>query len=147
MKKIFLLSIIVSFIAALAACKKDSIGTKPQLTFNSYSLNEVIENNSNLDISFQVQDSDGDIENQFWIQTFFDSRTDTFNFEPRQMPNLGSHKGGKLDAEVILHLESINLSSGTTTIPDSVHFRVYIEDNAGNKSDTISTPKLAIIKQ
>jgi hypothetical protein len=148
MKKISLLSICAGLALVWAGCKKESMGTKPQLTFNSFNQTEVIENQQQyLNISFQVKDSDGDLENGCFLQTIFDSRTDTANFDRIQMPGLEAHKGSKLDAEVILHLTNINFSSGNTTIPDSVRFRVYIEDDAGNKSDTVLTPKLPLIKQ
>ncbi|KAA2243681.1 hypothetical protein F0L74_14475 [Chitinophaga agrisoli] len=147
MKKLLSLSAVACLL--MVACSKDSIGTKPVLTFKSYSqpVVDLTNSESGLQAFFQIQDGDGDIENGFWVQTFFDSVTDSLNFERKQMPNIDAHVGGKVDAEVILTLDNISLSPPNNTVPDSIHFRIYVEDNAGNKSDTITTPKVALLKQ
>ena len=129
---------------AVGACKKDSLGTKPVITFKSYS-SSVAFANYNLDVTFDVADGDGDIENTFSVAGIYDlAPTDTI-WTAKNMPDLDAHNGTKVNAEVVLHLSSIDFIRNDDNKPtDSVHFLVFIEDNAGTFSDTIATPKIEI---
>jgi len=147
MKKILVLSLFALAVISGSGCGKDSIGTKPMISFLSYSSDPVIPSNG-LDVHFQVKDGDGDIENTFNFAPIYDLQVDDTVFAPRQMPKLDAHNGTNLTAEVILHLEPIDFPGNTTGIPkDSVHYLVFIKDNAGNISDTIATPKVEILYQ
>jgi hypothetical protein len=147
MKKILVLSLFALAVISGSGCGKDSIGTKPMLSFLSYSADPVIPANG-LEVRFQVKDGDGDIENQFWFAPMYDTQTGDTNFTSRQMPKLEANSGTDLTAEVLLQLEPIDLAGGTGGIPkDSLHFLIYIVDNANNISDTIATPKVEIIYQ
>ncbi|SHM80329.1 hypothetical protein [Chitinophaga sp. CF418] len=147
MKKILVLSLFALAVISGSGCGKDSIGTKPMISFLSYSSDPVIPSNG-LDVHFQVKDGDGDIENTFNFTAIYDSQPEDTSFSGRKMPNLDAHKGTNLTAEVILHLEPIDFPGNTTGIPkDSVHFLVFITDNAGNISDTVATPKTEILYQ
>lgn len=147
MKKILVLSLFALAVISGSGCGKDSIGTKPMISFLSYSSDPVIPSNG-LDVHFQVKDGDGDIENSFSFAPIYDIQVDDTVFASREMPNLDAHVGTKLTAEVILHLQPIDFPGNTTGIPkDSVHYLVYVTDNAGNISDTIATPKVEILYQ
>jgi hypothetical protein len=146
MKKILVLSLFALAVISGSGCGKDSIGTKPMLSFLSYSSDPVIPTNG-LEVRFQVKDGDGDIENQFWFSAIYDTAPEDTNFTSRQMPKLEAHNGTNLTAEVLLQLDAIDLA-GTSGVPkDSVHFLIYIVDNANNTSDTIATPKVEVIYQ
>jgi hypothetical protein len=142
MKKILFLSLMA--LTVITACKKDSLGTKPVITFKSYSSGKIIANNG-LDITFQVKDGDGDIQSTLNFAALYDTDlTDTL-FTSRPMPNLDSHAGTSLTADVILHLGGIDFIPTTDNLTkDSVQFLVYIIDDKSNHSDTIATPKVAI---
>jgi hypothetical protein len=143
MKKILFLSLLA--LTVIVACKKDSIGTKPVITFVSYSSAPVIASYG-LDVTFQVKDGDGDIENMFSFATIYDTSPLDTVFTHRQMPNLDAHNGTKLTAEVILHLEAIDFTpANSQLLKDSLHYLVFVKDNAGNISDTIATPKVEIL--
>ncbi|SDG08883.1 hypothetical protein [Chitinophaga filiformis] len=146
MKKILVLSLFALAVISGSGCGKDSIGTKPMISFLSYSSDPVISSNG-MDVHFQVKDGDGDVENSFNFVAIYDIQVDTDTvFTSRKMPNLDAHNGTNLTAEVILHQESIDFPN--TGIPkDSVHYLVFITDNAGNISDTIATPKIEILYQ
>lgn len=148
MKKILVLSLFALAVISGSGCGKDSIGTKPMISFLSYSSDPVVPSNG-LDVHFQVKDGDGDIENTFNFAAIYDLQPEPDTaFASRQMPNLDAHKGTNLTAEVILRLEPIDFPGNTTGIPkDSVHYLVFITDNAGNISDTIATPKVEILYQ
>jgi hypothetical protein len=144
MKKIAFLSLFS--LLAVGACKKDSLGTKPVIAFKSYSSSPVSAD-AGMDVTFDVSDGDGDIENSFNFAAIYDTAPTDTAFESRPMPGLDAHKGTKLTAEVILHLINTDFPQiGANPVEkDSVHYLVFIEDDAGNKSDTIVTPKLQVI--
>lgn len=143
MKKIAFLSLFS--LLAFAACKKDSLGTKPVITFKSYS-SDLIYSSYGLAINFNVSDGDGDIQNTLtWAKIVDTNPTDTV-WDVRQMPDMEGRNSGKVNAEVGLYLAAIDLNTMQDSPPetDSVHFLAFIIDEAGNSSDTIATPKIFI---
>ncbi len=151
MKKILALFAVVSLM--LIACSKDdNAGTKPELVFKEYSVPFIVDTlMDQFNVTFQIRDGDGDIESFFYFQTVIDSRpeTDTSTvYEPRQIPSIGVHAGRKLDAELIYTMLGVDFKTyDNFTKPDSLRIRAFVVDKAGNSSDTIITPKLAIIKE
>ena len=145
MKKILVLSLF-AVAAICGGCGKDSIGTKPMLTFLSYSSSPVFAS-AGMDVNFQVKDGDGDIENSFNFAAIYDTAPLDTAFESRPMPGVDAHNGTNLTAEVILHLVGTDFpQTGTNPVlKDSLHYLVFITDNAGNISDTIVTPKLEVL--
>lgn len=145
MKKTLVLSLF-ALAAICGGCGKDSIGTKPMLTFLSYSSSPVI-SSFGMDVRFQVKDGDGDIENTFNFAPIYDTKPLDTAFESRDMPGVEAHKGTNLTAEVILHLMGTDFpQTGDVPIPkDSLHYLVFITDNAGNISDTLVTPKIEVL--
>ena len=144
MKKTVFLSLLS--LLTVTACKKDSMGTKPVISFTSYS-SSPIHSSVGADLTFQVTDGDGDIENTLNFAAIYDTDPTDTAFDGRPMPNLDAHKGSNLKAEVILHLTSTDFPQigANPVAKDSVHYLVYIEDDAGNVSDTIVTPKVQVL--
>ncbi|ASZ11812.1 hypothetical protein KTO58_15850 [Chitinophaga pendula] len=145
MKKLLLLSLVIGL--ASLSCKKDKLSSKPALTFLSYSTSEINKQIPGMIMYINVKDGDGDVEQNIYFQIILKSKTlkDTVPFEPRQMPKLEASKGTRLDAEIQMTLARTDLDVAYTGGPwDSVNYRLYINDNAGNISDTIVTPKLPI---
>lgn len=151
MKKIFVLStILLTFLG----CKKDPAleGNKPKLTFKSVSTEDVPADMQMLTFTFQLQDADGDTENAMYVNDIrFEDET---KFDEVFMPLLEAHKGTKIDAEVTLYVSDMSdnvrmrLREGRdhslVPNPDTLQYRVFILDNAGNSSDTLTLPKVAI---
>jgi hypothetical protein len=147
MKKVIILSLFS--LVAVTACKKDdSVGTTPVITFKSYSSSPVVAANG-MDMTFEVKDGDGDIENSLNFAAIYDTDLVDTAFQARPMPGLDNNKGRNLTAEVVLHLLGTDFPQvGTNPVAkDSVHFLVYIQDDAGHISDTIATPKIQVIYQ
>lgn len=147
MKKIVALSTIL---IVFMGCKKDDpSGDKPKLTFKSVSTTDVAKGEDLVIFTFDLQDANGDTENTMNINDIrFGDET---KFEPVFMPLLESHKGTKLKAEVQLYVSDqmavrMKLRDGVSPItnPDTLQYRVFVLDNAGNSSDTILLPKVAI---
>lgn len=146
MKKMLFLSLMAGLV--MIACKKEKLGTKPVLTFKSYSGSQVF-SSYGMDVTFEIKDGDGDIESTFHYASMFDQAANPLDtiFEERQMPNLEAHNGTNLTADVILHLTPTDFpQTGDNPIPrDSVHYLIYVVDNAGNFSDTIATSKIEVL--
>lgn len=150
MKKIVALSAILF---AFAGCKKDDVeGKKPKLIFKSVSAEDVPADMKMLTFTFQLQDGDGDTEDALYYNDIrFDNDT---KFDMVRMPLLESHKGTKLDAELVLYVSDLpdnvipRLRDGRdpdlVPNPDTMQYRVFVLDNEGNSSDTITLPKVAI---
>jgi hypothetical protein len=151
MKKFFVLSTVL---IAFLGCKKDSsdAGNKPVLTFKSVSTEDVPAELKMLTFTFRLQDGDGDTEQALYVNDIrFEDET---KFDEVFMPALESHKGIKLDAEVILYVSDLSdavrmrLRDGRdpdlVPNPDTLQYRVFVLDNAGNSSDTITLPKVAV---
>lgn len=151
MKKLLPLFAVSALVLATACSKDNNLGTKPQITFKSYSIPYILDSLvDNFDVTFQIKDGDGDLENLFYFLTIIDSdpatATDTV-FQFRRMPDIGAHKGGKIDAELIYNMVGTDFKIyNNTTQPDSLRLKVFVVDEAGNSSDTILTPKIGIVK-
>jgi hypothetical protein len=146
MKKMLFLSLLA--LTAITACKKDSLGTKPVITFKSYSSSPINASNG-VNITFQLKDGDGDVQNTLSFAIVADATPeDTNTYTTRRMPDLEQNNGISLTADMILRMQSIDLANPNPNIlKDSIYFRVYIVDNKSNHSDTIFTPKVEILYQ
>ena len=146
MKKMLFLSLLA--LTVITACKKDSLGTKPVITFKSYSSAPIMAN-FGLDVTFVVKDGDGDIQNALNFAAIYDTAPTDTGFTSRPMPGLDAHAGTSLTADVILHLVGTDFPQigANPVLKDSVHFLVYIVDDKSNHSDTIATPKVEILYQ
>lgn len=153
MKKIVALSIVL---IGFMGCKKDDPkGNKPVLTFKSVSTLDVAKGEDLLVYTFDLSDGDGDTEGAMWVHDSRLFRNDPLDttYTDVLFPLLESHKGTKLKAEVELYvsdgIESVRmrLRDGippSATNPDTMQYRVFVIDNAGNSSDTLLLPKVAI---
>ncbi|MET6998298.1 hypothetical protein [Chitinophaga defluvii] len=148
MKKLLLLSVIICL---AYACKKDSLSSKPQISFRSYSISSIDTTTQQFDIEFNVKDGDGDIENNIYILNYVDGTppVDENDFPSRQMPGIEANKGNSVNAIVSVNMQSNDFRVGIDDnfTPDSFHVRAFIIDNAGNSSDTITTPKIPWYKK
>lgn len=146
MKKMLFLSLFA--LTAITACKKDSLGTKPVITFKSYS-SAPITASFGVDLTLQVKDGDGDIQNTLNFAAIYDSQPTDTGFTSRPMPDLDSHAGTSLTADVILHLIGTDFPQigPNPVLKDSVHFLVYVIDDEDHHSDTIATPKVEVLYQ
>lgn len=157
MKKIVALSIVL--IGFLGCKKNDPEGNKPVLKFKSVSTLDVAKGEDLLVYTFELQDGDGDTEGAMWVhdsRLWRDSPDDT-TYTDVLFPLLESHKGTKLKAEIELYASDtytineqpvrIRIRDGippAVTNPDTMQLRVFVLDNAGNSSDTLVLPKVAI---
>jgi hypothetical protein len=138
MKKILFLFLLAGL---FYACKKDKIGTKPTLSFKGYSLDSVVASTQVMFATLDVRDGDGDIEDTLQIAPIYDSKLQDTFYIVRRMPEIGANRGNSVKAEVAIRLDPIDFRT-YQSLNDSIHFLVFIRDNAGNISDTLATPKI-----
>lgn len=149
MKKILFLFLVAGL---FYACKKDNVGTKPIISFLSYDLPAVDSFTQVLNVTFKVQDGDGDIENVIgfklhYIQAVTPPLTDSFT--RATMPSIGGNKGNSVNAQVTINMTTDRFklwNEDQGLAPDSLWYSAFILDNAGHSSDTINTPKIPIYK-
>lgn len=151
MKKLFALS---ALLVAFMGCSKDDVeGNKPKLTFLSVSATDIPLEGKMLAMEFKLQDGDGDTEKGLYVNdSRFNIPGEDDKYDEVLMPSLENHRGGKLDALLTLY-SSDNADDGIflrlrvgspVTQPDTVVYKVFVMDNAGNSSDTLTLPKIAI---
>ncbi|HWV66160.1 hypothetical protein [Chitinophaga sp.] len=138
MKKILFLFLLAGL---FYACKKDKIGTKPILSFKGYSVDSVSVGIQDMFVTLNVQDGDGDIEDTLQIAPIYDTKIQDTFYIVRRMPEIGANRGNSVKAEVAILLETQDFRT-YQSLNDSIHFLIFIRDNAGNFSDTIATPKI-----
>ncbi|WP_346321084.1 hypothetical protein [Chitinophaga sp. YIM B06452] len=158
MKKIILLSAIAF---GFFGCKKEGAGgTKPILTFKSVTMEDVPVEVEQVEFYFNLQDGDGDTEGNLYFLDLYrmDTATDNGTRDPYEfikMPSLEIHKGTKINAELTLimgdasdqtfiRLRQFGSGNPPPNKVDTSQLKVFIKDNAGNSSDTLLLPKVAI---
>ncbi|MFY0254519.1 hypothetical protein ACDQ55_11245 [Chitinophaga sp. 30R24] len=139
MKKILFLFLVAGL---FYACKKESIGAKPFISFKQYSTDSVAPETEAMEIVLNIKDGNGDIEDSIWVASFFERGDYDSTYYPKKMPSIGANKGSKVTGEVSVLLSGTDLKFHQSGVNDSIHFKIFVRDNAGNYSDTIVTPKI-----
>jgi hypothetical protein len=144
MRKLHLL-FLVSFII-LTACKKDEASSEvPSIEFSSITPTTAIAYTDEIIITIDYRDQNGDLgENDPDVSNCFitDSRNNvTYEF---RIPQLSPDNSTiTIDGSLEVKLQSIGISDNVET--ESVSFDVYVEDRAGNKSNTVTTTSITVV--
>ncbi|WP_291913628.1 hypothetical protein [Chitinophaga sp. CB10] len=147
MKKFLFLFLVI---ALAAACKKDSYGPVPILTFEGYTVPAVDSNTNSFEAIFRVKDGDGDIDSSIFYTIHYHIPSTLEVQDNKKMPDIGQNAGKSVNAQVRVTLQKIDFQrwvEHTGTRPDSLWMEVFVQDRAGNISDTIKTTKIPIYKQ
>ena len=144
MKKI-LFSVV--FIAVLTGCDKDKFKTQPQIEIQSYNTN-VLSPGASLVIDLKFTDKEGDLNGGKFV------------YIPRRLNRRPIPADRVLDSVITaipefpandqgffqLRLEWRNLQRSPVE-NDSIFFRFVVVDRAGNKSDTVNSDRIVILRQ
>lgn len=138
----------------LAACSKGKFSTRPSLELKSISGN-VVPVGSALNFRFAFTDKEGDISNLLYVrkirmnQRVVPTIRDSFALAVPQFPK-------KIYGELNVNMEYQNYlisainppQTGTPPKPenDTLVFKFVLKDLADNKSDTITTEKIVIVR-
>lgn len=133
----------------LAACSKDKYTTKPQLKFKEVN-NRVLQRNQTLRFTLEVTDAEGDLMDSLWVQKV-EPKCANSNFTAKyKMPTFTSVKNFKGDIE-ICYAYGNNLGCPVISGPacarnDTATFRFWIKDKGGNRSDTVSSSTIVLVR-
>jgi hypothetical protein len=136
------LSILLAFV--LVACGKDKFETKPRIEIKSYSSKEIHQGES-LRIRLNYYDKEGDLD-----EGTFTAIRDRLNQLPLGPVDLADSFGSLLpkfppkdQGEINFQIEYGRLKESTIE-NDTMVFRFYASDKAGNKTDTITSDKIVV---
>ncbi len=150
MKKLLLL---ISVLIVLMACNKDKFQSTPQIKIKSVS-SEIVPLGSGWGATLSFTDKEGDVDGSVFIRKVrlnkrFVAKTlfDTFSYK---IPDFPSHSTGdiniNLDNNVIKSAEQPFSLPGGGLEPDSMLIWFRVTDAAGNKSDSVSTGMIVVLR-
>jgi len=142
-----LVFVVVLLIIMALSCGKDKFKTKPQIEIKSIN-NDVIAKDQTLVVLLRFTDKEGDLADGKFV--YIPKRLNSRPLLPT-VPNYDSVKlvipkfPDETDGEFSLSLPWLNLHKSDTE-NDTIIMRFVVVDRADNKSDTLSTDKLVILK-
>lgn len=144
------ITIIIGFL--FLSCNKEKFQTKPQLFIKSINKPSFVIGD-NVKIELEFTDAEGDVQDTLWIQ-----RTSkicpTFtgvNFTtPTKIPNFTSTANQKGVFELNYRYGRIDDKmpplNGCSNRNDTSFFRFWMKDKAGNRSDTVTTTNIVLLR-
>jgi len=149
-------SILLACAALLFSCKKDKFQTKPTISVKSINTN-LVPLNGKFIITLDCTDREGDVQDSVIIikQRLNRRRVatirDTIRYKFPSFPiSQRTQVQATLDYQSILSALSPPFIPGTTPPQrelDTLRLRLVVRDNAGNSSDTISSPTIFVVRQ
>lgn len=136
------------FVIFLVACDKDKFETKPQIEIDSYNTKELLPN-TNLIINLKFTDKEGDLGQGLF--TYIPVRLNRRGLPPMvpdyspvelTIPEFNDHNKGEL--ELKLEWKDLHKSDREN---DTINFKFVAVDREGNKSDTVQSDQLIILRQ
>lgn len=135
------------------SCNKDSVNTRPSLTFKSFSP-EIVPINGNAEVRFTFGDKEADLDSLLIYKVRLNKRTtpttrDSLKFG---VPAFDNSVNGELNLALTYQNHLISATnpptSGTPPVkePDTVLFKFVLRDKAKNISDTVYSSPIVIIR-
>ncbi|MDD2791611.1 MAG: hypothetical protein PHD73_00420 [Sediminibacterium sp.] len=146
------LLILLTFATFFYGCKKSSYTTRPQISFNS--VNSTVLYQGNI-VTFQLDftDKEGDIQDTLWVEKISRTCPTTPGVQfisKNKVPNFTatSNLDGKLEISFVYNANVPGVSSiiGCSNKNDTSYFRFWLKDKANNRSDTIASPDIILVK-
>jgi hypothetical protein len=147
---------IVLMVLLFAACGKDKFQTKPSLKIKSISGN-IVPVNSAIRFTLEFTDKEGDVYDSIFVKKIrlnkrvVTTLRDSFGFAIPEFPNAPK---GEIDLTLdfqsalsALNPPNIIGSNPPKKEPDSLLFKFYVQDKKKNKSDTVTTEMIQILRQ
>jgi hypothetical protein len=143
--------LVIAALLIIAACKKDTFQTKPQLSFKKVNSEKVTQGDI-LRFTLEVTDKEGDVDTFFYRRMSKVCATVFKDSVPSRMPDgYVAEKNLKATFEVNFVYGVINgpypiISLGCTNKNDTSFFKFWVKDKAGNVSDTATSPYIVFLK-
>lgn len=146
------LLILLTITAFFCGCKKNTYTTKPQISFNSAS--KTVLNQGDI-VTFKINftDKEGDIQDTLWVQKISRTCPTTAGVQfisPNKIPDFTptSQLKGTLEISFAYNANVGGVSSiiGCSNKNDTSYFKFWLKDKAQNRSDTIASPNIVLIR-
>ena len=130
----------------LFACSKDNIETRPRLTLKSVS-SSTIPQGFDLQVKMRLTDKQGDFYDTIWVQKVT-SRCPSSNFADSILYRVPSDvpRTNNFDADVLITFQYAVALQPRCTRNDTAVFSIWMKDAQGNKSDTVRTEPIIILR-
>lgn len=153
---IYKVSLFFACATLLFSCKKDRYQTKPTITVKEINTN-LVPLNGKFIITLDCTDKEGDVQDSVIIikqrlnRRVVATIRDTIRYKFPNFPtSTRTLVQATLDYQTILSALSppfIPNSNPPRREPDTLRLRLVVRDNAGNSSDTISSPTIFVVRQ
>lgn len=147
--KILILLTIGSF---FYSCSKDTFTSKPQITFNNASSTVLTQGNI-VTFTIDFTDKEGDVQDTLWVQKISRTCPTTLGVQftsKNKVPNFAptSNLKGKMEISFVYNGNVSGIASiiGCSNRNDTSFFKFWLKDKAQNRSDTISSPNIILIR-
>lgn len=144
--------ILLTIGAFFYGCNKDNFNSKPELKFGSVSATQLTQGNI-VTFSLDFTDKEGDIQDTLWVQKISRTCPNTPGVQfisPNKVPNFTgtSNLKGKLEISFVYNANVPGVSSivGCPNRNDTSYFKFWLKDKAQNRSDTIQSPNIVLIR-
>jgi hypothetical protein len=150
MKRILIFSFLT---LAFVACHKDKVETMPHISFKSTNT-DVVPPNSTLRVSLEFTDKEGDLDSLFVIRQRLNAKGPNYRVLPYSIPEFSGQTKGELQltmnyqTDLVLNLNALRIpgSNPAQYEPDTMQFRFYVKDKAGNVSDSTAPKQIIVIR-
>jgi hypothetical protein len=131
----------------ILSCGKDTFQSKPQLTLKSVS-STTIPVGSDMQIRMRLTDKEGDFLDTIWVSKVT-TRCPSSNFKDSILYQLPPEtpKTKNFDGEILISFSYAVELQPRCIRPDTAVFSFWMKDEAGNKSDTVRTAPIIILRQ
>lgn len=128
------------------SCEKDTFQSKPGLTLNSVS-STFVPPGFDLQISMRLTDKEGDFVDTIWVKKTT-TRCTFSNFQDSLLYSIPSEtpRTKNFDGEVLISFSYAIELQPRCNRNDTATFSFWMKDKAGNKSDTVKTPPIIILR-
>jgi hypothetical protein len=142
MKNYFLTGLLLMIIVS---CSKDTFQSKPQLTLQSVS-STVVPANSGFQVTMRLTDKEGDFYDTIWVSKIT-TRCPNSNFVDSSLYRIpgDAPRTSNFDGEVVVYFNYFEIQPKCIR-PDTAVFSFWMKDEKGNKSDTVRTAPIIILR-
>jgi hypothetical protein len=129
-------------------CEKDKFTTAPQLRFKSVNTDR-LQIGERLQITLEFTDAEGDISDSIFVEQVPDPRCATGGGFKAMYKIPGFPVAKNLKGDILItygYRVSPQLREPLCNFSDTCFFRFMLKDKAQNRSDTISTSRIILVK-
>lgn len=145
----------IAFILIIAACSKDKFTTEPQIEIKSMST-DVVPPNSGIRFTIEFRDKEGDMNDSLFVKKVrLNKRVVETNLDSfwTKIPEFPKHTQGEFLVD--LNYQSIISATFPPPVPgspnerepDTLVVKFLAKDAAGNKSDTVTSDQIIVLRQ